>query len=89
MKRKKEATVYHLRLKGMLCDEWYAQAVQKDYYFGSIAAIYEQLTAQEIGIQASSLYNYDFNKHPFYQNNKCFIRKGMLITKQQVKASTL
>lgn len=91
MKKKKEATVYHLRLRlrDMPYNDWFVQSEQKDYYFGSIAAIYEQFTAKEIGIQASSLYNYNFNKHPFYQNDECFIRKGQLITKQQTKTLTL
>jgi hypothetical protein len=76
--QKKTITVYHLHF----FDE---KMTKQDYYFGSISAIYEVFTIKQIGIQASSLYNFklDENNKPVYQNNKCRIRKDILVSKSQ------
>jgi len=76
--RKTTVTVYHLHFK----DE---NMQKKDYYFGSISAIFEVFPKKIIGIQASSLYNLklDENTNPIYENSKCFIRKDVLISKTQ------
>jgi hypothetical protein len=77
---KKEITIYHLHL--------YDDSIaKKDYYFGSISAIYEMFDVKEIGILASSLYNLklDARYNPIYANNRCRIRKDVLITKTQSK----
>jgi hypothetical protein len=76
--RKTTVTIYHLHLK----DE---SLQRKDYYFGSISAIYEVFPKKQIGIQASSLYNYklDENTNPIYENAKCIIQKNVLISKSQ------
>jgi hypothetical protein len=78
--KKKATTLYHLHF----FDE---EMPKKDYYFGSISAIYEIFTIKQIGIQASSLYNLklDENTKPIYKNNKCMIRKDALLTKAQSK----
>jgi len=77
---KKEITVYHLHL-------FSENITKKDYYFGSISAIYEMFDVKQIGILASSLYNLklDVRCNPIYENNKCRIRKDTLITKTQSK----
>ena len=76
--RKTTVTVYHLHFK----DE---SLPKRDYYFGSISAIYEVFTIKQIGIQASSLYNLKLDeiKNPIYENAKCVIRKDVLISKSQ------
>ena len=76
--RKTTITIYHLHFK----DESLAK---RDYYFGSISAIYEVFTIKQVGIQASSLYNLKLNEksNPIYENAKCFIRKDVLISKSQ------
>lgn len=76
--QRKPITIYHLHFKNENLEK-------KDYYFGSISAIYEVFDKKQIGIQASSLYNFKFDEftNPIYQNNRCIIRKDILITKSQ------
>jgi len=76
--RKAAVTIYHLHFK-------VENMQKKDYYFGSISAIYEVFSIKQIGIQASSLYNLklDEKTNPIYENNKCIIRKDSLISKSQ------
>jgi hypothetical protein len=78
--RKATVTIYHLHFK----DE---DMPKRDYYFGSISAIFEVFPKKMIGIQASSLYNLklDENTNPIYENAKCIIRKDNLISKSQSK----
>ena len=78
--QRKAITVYHVHF----FDE---EMPKQDYFFGSISAIYEVFTIKQIGIQASSLYNFklDENTNPVYQNNKCRIRKDIVISKSQSK----
>ena len=78
--RKTTITVYHLHFK----DESLAK---RDYYFGSISAIFDVFPKKQIGIQASSLYNLKLNEesNPVYENAKCTIRKDVLISKAQSK----
>ena len=77
-KQRKSATIYHVFFK----DE---NMKKQNYYFGSISAIYEVFSIKQIGIQASSLYNLKLNEveNPSYENNKCIIRKDILVTKSQ------
>lgn len=53
----------------------------KHYYFGSLAAIYTIFKSEEIGIAYGTLRNYKLTSNKPYQNQKCIIRKGTLITK--------
>jgi hypothetical protein len=78
--QRKAITVYHVH--------FFDEEMQKqDFYFGSISAIFEVFTIKQIGIQASSLYNFklDENTNPVYQNHKCRIRKDIVISKSQSK----
>jgi len=78
--QRKAITIYHVH--------FFDNEMKKpDYFFGSISAIYEVFTIKQIGIQASSLYNFklDENTNPVYQNNKCRIRKDIVISKSQSK----
>lgn len=53
------------------------------YYFGSIQAIYDTLTREQIGIAPQTLYNKGLNE--MYANDKVVIRKGVLEQKRKVK----
>lgn len=50
---------------------------RKNYYFGSVAAIYEELPENVVGIKLTSLWNVDL-KGSKYTNNLCTIRMGKL-----------
>lgn len=54
---------------------------KRHYYFGSKAAIYEDLSEDLIGIKKESLWNVDLDKVE-YQNKFCTIRMGVLTRKQ-------
>ncbi|GHV16339.1 hypothetical protein FACS1894169_09890 [Bacteroidia bacterium] len=66
---KQERTVIHL------------QIADNHHYFGSIANIYEYFDNETIGISYGSLRNYGLSLDKPYQNNKCIIRKGILLAK--------
>ena len=61
---------------------------RKNYYFGSIPAIYSVLTAEEIGIKLCSLERVGLSKGGVVLNKKACIRAGELIrsktTRQRV-----
>lgn len=67
---KQERTVIHLQIGD-----------NNHHYFGSIANIYEYYDADTIGISYGSLRNYGLSQDKPYQNNKCIIRKGILLAK--------
>lgn len=66
---KQERTVIHLQIG------------DNHHYFGSIANIFEHFDAEIIGISYGSLRNYGLSENKPYQNNKCIIRKGILLAK--------
>ncbi len=63
-----ERTVYHLELNG------------EHYYFGSLAALYSKFTKEQLGVAYGTLRNYKIEKEKPYQNAKCTLRKGILMT---------
>ena len=58
---------------------------RKNYYFGSIPAIYSVLTAEEIGIKQSSLERVGLSKGGVVLNKKACIRAGELIRSSVTK----
>ena len=58
---------------------------RKNYYFGSIPAIYSILTAEEIGIKQSSLERVGLSKGGVVLNKKACIRAGELIRSKVTK----
>lgn len=52
-------------------------------YFGSIQAIYDTFSKDEIGIAAQTLYNRGLDEK--YVNDKVVIRKGLLQQKKHLK----
>ena len=79
-KEKKQLTIYHIHFFDIPVNE---TINPKDYYFGSISAIFTHFEKSQVGILASSLYNLNLDeiKNPIYENSKCRIRKSLLITK--------
>lgn len=70
----KEQKVIHVELKEPFNSK-------RHYYFGSKAAIYEDLSEDLIGIKKESLWNVDLDKVE-YQNKVCTIRMGFIRRKQ-------
>ena len=68
-KMEKERTVIHLEING------------EHHYYGSVANMYEFYTSEELGITYASLRNYGLTSEHPYQNKKCIIRKGILLSK--------
>lgn len=68
-KMEKERTVIHLEING------------EHHYYGSVANMYEFYTSEELGITYASLRNYGITSEHPYQNKKCIIRKGVLLSK--------
>lgn len=54
---------------------------KKHYYYGSKAAIYDELPEDVVGIKKESLWNVDLEKGE-YKNRLCTIRFGVLRRKQ-------
>ena len=68
-KMEKERTVIHLEING------------EHHYYGSVANMYEFYTGEELGITYASLRNYGLSAEHPYQNKRCIIRKGVLLSK--------
>ena len=69
-----ERTVIHLEIKNK-------DGELEHHYFGSMANLYEFYTPKELGITYGSLKNFGLSKDKPYQNAKCTIRKGLLLSK--------
>lgn len=69
-KEKIERTVVHVELLSN----------GSHHYFGSLAAIYEKFSKEEVGISYGSLRNYGLSAENPYRNKCCIIRKGVLTT---------
>lgn len=60
------------------------QKGEAHYYFGSVAAIYDHFSKEEIGIGYGSIRNYGLSPEKPYRNDKTgvIIRVGVLISKE-------
>ena len=60
------------------------QLGEEHYYFGSVAALYDHYTKEQIGISYGSIRNYGLTPEKPYRNDKTgvVIRVGVLITKE-------
>lgn len=65
---KQERSVVHLELNG------------EHYYFGSVKALCDNFSKEQIGISYKSLANYGITAVKPYRNKYCTVRKGVLIT---------
>lgn len=74
-KEKQERTVIHLQKR------------DEHYYFGSLAAIYTIFSKEDIGISYGSLRNYGLSQEKSYTNKLVIIRKGVLKSIPNKKAT--
>ena len=60
------------------------QRGEEHYYFGSVAAMYDHFTKDDIGISYGSMRNYGLSQNNPYRNEKTgvVIRVGVLVTKE-------
>lgn len=73
-KPKAGSTIYHLHLKN--ASE--TIPVKVDYYFGSIASIYDTFTAAQLGVAQQRLYDFGITPERPYENKICVIRRSEL-----------
>lgn len=52
------------------------------YYFGSIAAIYDKFSPEQIGVSLSRLWSFGVSSEKPYRNKKCIIYKGTIQRKK-------
>lgn len=52
------------------------------HYFGSIAAIFEVFSSEEIGVTQHRLYDFNIESGKPYKNDICTIRKGRVVRKK-------
>ncbi|BAR48165.1 hypothetical protein TF3313_0586 [Tannerella forsythia 3313] len=64
-------TIYHVRFGD-----------ESNHYFGSISAIYDRFTSEQIGISKQSLWNYGIRRNKPYKGRKCEIYKGIIHRKK-------
>lgn len=65
---KQERTVVHLEIAG------------KHYYYGNLKALTDDFPKEKIGVSYNYLKNYNISPDKPYRNDKCIIRKGILVT---------
>ncbi len=52
----------------------------KHYYYGNLKALTESWSKDDIGVSYSYLKNLNIDENKPYQNDKCIIRRGIIIT---------
>lgn len=72
--KKKEETIIHVRFGKHI-----------NWYFGSLAAIYDVFTPEDLGVSLTSLWNYNITPKKPYENDKCIIYRDMVHRKKQRK----
>lgn len=58
-----------------------------DFYFGSLAAIYEVFTPEQVGCNVKTLWNSGITPEKPYHNRLCSIRKVQVVRKPQKQPS--
>lgn len=69
------STIYHVHLIGE----------NTHHYFGSIAAIFDEFSPEQIGVSKSRLWSYKITETHPYRNKKCTIRRGTILRKKNCK----
>lgn len=64
-------TIYHVSLGD-----------DENFYFGSLAAVYDRFAPSELGVSLARLYDVAITPEKPYRNDKCIIRKGFLQRKK-------
>ena len=67
-KRKQERAIVHLEKDG------------KHYYYGNLKALTDNWDKNAIGVSYAYLKNLNISVDTPYQNNKCVIRRGIIVT---------
>lgn len=57
----------------------------RHYYFGSVAAIFDTFTPDDLGVSMTTLWNYGLAPDRPYKNNRCAIYRGIINRKRQNK----
>lgn len=63
----------------------YVKETHEHHYFGSIKALCDTFDKTIIGVVYSSLRAVKLHEKSLYENNKCIIRQGKLVTTQKSK----
>ena len=56
----------------------------RHYYFGSVAAIFDTFTPDDLGVSMTTLWNYGLAPDRPYKNNRCTIYRGNIKRKKQI-----
>nr|DAN47156.1 MAG TPA: hypothetical protein [Caudoviricetes sp.] len=64
-------TIYHVRLGD-----------DEHYYFGSVAAIYDRFTPEQLGVSLSRLWSFGIAPGRPYKNKICTIYRGVIQRKK-------
>lgn len=56
---------------------------KKDYYFGSLAAIYTVLTPKQVGVKYNTLRNAKWKEISVYPTQRAIIKQGELIRSER------
>lgn len=56
----------------------------KHYYYGNLKALTDSWSKEDIGVSYSYLKNLNIDENKPYQNDKCIIRRGIIITSPKI-----
>lgn len=70
---KQERTIVHLELDG------------KHYYYGNLKALCDNWDKDAIGVSYNYLKNYNITDDKPYRNDRCVIRRGVIVTSPKKK----
>ena len=71
-KTKQVRAIVHLEIAG------------KHYYYGNLKALTDSWSKDDIGVSYSYLKNLNIDDDKPYQNDKCIIRRGIIITSPKI-----
>ncbi len=72
-KKKQERAIVHLEKGG------------QHYYYGNLKALTDHWDKDAIGVGYAYLRNYGISEEKTFRNNKCIIRKGIIMTSPRKK----
>lgn len=73
MSAKQVRTIVHLELNG------------EHFYFGSMKSLFDRFSPEDLGISYSTLRKYNLSPSKPFRNEKCIIRKGVIVTSHKRK----
>lgn len=76
----KEPLIIHVNFQKFISEE------KTNFYFGSIASLFDYFNPDEVGVSKATLYNHFKNDtEAVYITPNCIIRKSRLMRKKRVK----